>query len=123
MYFDIGEVSSDLYCKNDKQVKKIVQVAMRSDRRLHYGIQLRNLHTLYLSKPLSSSGVRYMPFDLFNSAVSSLRKEEVLSFREDKSFDSGGILAQWVVTAINYALWRVGHWDFVVTRVAWEPCS
>lgn len=52
-----------------------------------------------------------MPFDLFNSAVCSLLKEEVLSFTEDKSFDSGGIIAQWVATRISYALRRVGHWD------------
>lgn len=52
-----------------------------------------------------------MPFDLFNSAACSLLKEEVLSFTEDKSFDSGGIIAQWVATCISYALRRVGHWD------------
>lgn len=52
-----------------------------------------------------------MPFDLFNSAACSLLKEEVLSFTEDKSFDSGGITAQWVATCISNAMRRVGHWD------------
>ena len=52
-----------------------------------------------------------MPFDLFDSAVCSLLKEEVLSFTEDKSFDSGGIIDQWVATRVSYALRRVGHWD------------
>lgn len=50
--------------------------------------------TLYLSKPLSSSGVRYMPFILSKSVVCNLWNEGDFSFAEERSFESGGMFSR-----------------------------
>ena len=59
--------------------------------------------TLYLSKPLSSSAVRYIPLILSKSVACSLWNEGDLSLNEDRFFESGGIFIHPARRLISFA--------------------